>query len=444
MHTYERDLDPQASDSLAKIAARVRRGAKVLDVGTGSGAMGRYLSRALGCTVDGVTVNADEAALAREAYRRLEVADLEACLPSSLFGSERYDAIICADVLEHVRNAGAVLTDLRRLLAPGGRVLLSLPNASYAGVLAQLCAGRFARTREGLLDATHVQFFDRRGVEQLVLGAGLRIAASDDVVRGIEQTEFRRIDWSLLPKPVWAYVCAQPDAAVYQFIAELAPADEVPAQPAPLPGYPEITLAPHFFAQLYVDTGDGFHEEASQVVWARADAGPQTLAFALDDAAAQARAIRLDPADRACVFGLEGLSAHAADGAVLWSWAGEPAAGVSLHQLERLPAATGVILRSHGADPWIQLELGPGGRSLRGAATLSVRLSPPQAADQGAQADQGRRLLEAFDALAHQGRRQQEEIRQLRHQIDALTHSTSWRVTAGLRWLAARLKGAAH
>ncbi len=192
-HVYFREIDPGANDSLATIARKISPHSKVLDVGTGSGALGRYLKKSR-CTVDGITYSEEEALQAQTGYDRIEVVNLENTLPSTRFAVHSYDVIVCADILEHLRNAMELLTDLHSLLAPKGRILLSIPNATYMGVLFGLLASRFVRTQEGVLDATHVNFFDRQGLEQLVERAGYRIAAVLDVRKGLIDSEFSALD----------------------------------------------------------------------------------------------------------------------------------------------------------------------------------------------------------------------------------------------------------
>lgn len=121
-----------------EFVARIRPGSSVLDIGTGSGALGRHLQGVEGCVVDGVTYNEEEADLARPHYRSVVVMDLEHAQLGSRFQDARYDVVVCADVLEHLRNAEAVLKSLAGLLKPAGVVIVSVPNVTHLGVVLQL------------------------------------------------------------------------------------------------------------------------------------------------------------------------------------------------------------------------------------------------------------------------------------------------------------------
>ena len=59
----------------------------------------------------------------------------------------RYDTIVCMEVLEHVTNVDAVLTDFDRLLSPSGRVIISVPVETGLPVLIKQAARRVAGWR---------------------------------------------------------------------------------------------------------------------------------------------------------------------------------------------------------------------------------------------------------------------------------------------------------
>lgn len=143
LHVYLRSIAEGERTSLSVLASLVHPGATVLDLGCGSGALGQYLKETRGCTSDGVTLSQAEADHAQPHYRKVEVSDLETADLRSMFSTQRYDYIVCADVLEHLRRPEAVLQVCRELLAPEGKLLISVPNAAYSGLLAELLEGEF-------------------------------------------------------------------------------------------------------------------------------------------------------------------------------------------------------------------------------------------------------------------------------------------------------------
>jgi hypothetical protein len=68
-----------------------------------------------------------------------------------------------------------VLTTLDRRLAPGGEVIVSVPNVAHLWMRLSLAAGRFDYAERGILDRTHLRFFTQRSLRALLAGAGLRV-----------------------------------------------------------------------------------------------------------------------------------------------------------------------------------------------------------------------------------------------------------------------------
>src|SRR5262249_15033008 len=99
-------------------------------------------------------------------------ADLEQGLPPI---AGRFDFILCADVLEHLREPQKLLRELRFLLAREGRLLASLPNSGHAYFRWNVLLGRFPAHDRGLFDRTHLHFYTWRGWMELFAAAGWRI-----------------------------------------------------------------------------------------------------------------------------------------------------------------------------------------------------------------------------------------------------------------------------
>ena len=75
-------------------------------------------------------------------------------------------------------------------MTPSGRILLSIPNVSYAGLVGALVNGEFRYRAEGLLDATHLRFFTRSSLRRLFESCGLEVTHADAVSLPINSSEF--------------------------------------------------------------------------------------------------------------------------------------------------------------------------------------------------------------------------------------------------------------
>ncbi|MBP7693533.1 MAG: class I SAM-dependent methyltransferase [Anaerolineales bacterium] len=150
---------------------------RVLDVGCGRGQMGRILNETYHCRVSGLEINP---AYAQECqgYEQLWVGSAEdEGLLASLPGP--FDVIICGDVLEHLRQPEVPLQAFHRLLAPAGRLLISVPNVAHLRLRLMHLRGRWDYTPEGLMDRTHLRWFTLATLRALVAGCGWREAELD-------------------------------------------------------------------------------------------------------------------------------------------------------------------------------------------------------------------------------------------------------------------------
>jgi SAM-dependent methyltransferase len=126
-------------DFLDLMAARLGLGSvhDALDVGCGQGHWTRLVARMLSADARIVGVDrepawVERAATLADARTRFTCGEAEA-LP---FPDASFDLVTCQTLLIHVRDPGAVIAEMRRVLRPGGRVLLCEPNN-----LAGACSG---------------------------------------------------------------------------------------------------------------------------------------------------------------------------------------------------------------------------------------------------------------------------------------------------------------
>lgn len=319
---YRREIDMARRSSLSVLAALVPPGARVLDLGTGSGALGRHLCERQRCAVDGVTLSPAERDEAQLWYDRLEVLDLEDAAWVSRFADRRYDAIVCADVLEHLREPEAVLRACRTLLRPEGRLLTSIPNVAYAGMVAALMHGDWTYGAEGLLDRTHLRFYTRRSFHRLLAAEGWQVERVEPIELTWYYTEFGT-PFDQLPPAVARYLLAQPDASAYQLVFVARPHDATPgtadATPAVPPPDPTVHVAVYASTLSVVDARGA---ERPVATLGRVGDEPQPLRFEIACDAAPT-ALRWWVADRPGYLHLHALRLLDRDGQPCWQWRAE-------------------------------------------------------------------------------------------------------------------------
>lgn len=155
---------------------------RVLELGAGDGATLRAAKEmGLASYTVGVELMAPEGgAPGVDRFLQGNVEALELDLPAGSF-----DAVLCADVLEHLVDPWRVVARMADLLRPGGVFLSSIPNVRNHRVLRPLILkGDFRYQPAGLMDRSHLRFFCRRNIREMFEGAGLRVEAMEENMGG--------------------------------------------------------------------------------------------------------------------------------------------------------------------------------------------------------------------------------------------------------------------
>jgi len=169
--SYEEAADPhyieQAEQRVANshaLLAMVPPGGRLLDVGCACGFL-LVAGRERGFEVEGVELSRWASEYGRNQLgldiRRGELCELR--LPA-----ERYDVVTMVDVIEHLIDPRAVVAEVRRLLRPGGRVVLLTPD--LGSLVARLTGPRWY----GLLD-DHYFYFSRDTLRRFLESEGFEV-----------------------------------------------------------------------------------------------------------------------------------------------------------------------------------------------------------------------------------------------------------------------------
>jgi predicted TPR repeat methyltransferase len=192
VYTFK-DFEGSSHRILIDLIDRHARGrGTLLDLGAAGGELGSALREKFDRSI-GFEYNVDCVGTLKNAFDQVIVADLEAVrkLPSGV------DAIVLADVIEHLRSPDSVLKLVRESLAQNGRAFISVPNIANITVRLGLLFGVFEYRDRGILDHTHLRFYTMRTIRKQIEGAGFRIVA----VRG-SSVPIRLIIGSFTPEPI--------------------------------------------------------------------------------------------------------------------------------------------------------------------------------------------------------------------------------------------------
>lgn len=145
----------------------------VLDLGCGTGALGKALKERQPCHVTGIELNKEASNVAGENLDYVIADNLNRYDP--ILKPQKYDCIILADILEHLIQPWEVLKKFAQVLEQNGTLIASIPNIAHPWIISQLQKGLFRYEQAGLLDITHLRFFTKTTIGQLFYKAGLKI-----------------------------------------------------------------------------------------------------------------------------------------------------------------------------------------------------------------------------------------------------------------------------
>lgn len=153
---------------------------RVLEVGCGGGAnLAEIKRRFPACHTTGVELRA-EAGLAAQGAGRVDTLLMGDVLDTSqvVLPAAAFDLVVLSHVLEHFAQPEVLLARVGEWLAPGGQVLVALPNVRHISLLLELVwRGDFQYQAAGILDRTHLRFFTRKSALRFLRSCGWQVEA---------------------------------------------------------------------------------------------------------------------------------------------------------------------------------------------------------------------------------------------------------------------------
>lgn len=151
----------------------INANSSVLDVGCGPGILGKVLKKQKkNCICDGVDINKSFLKQAKRYYRNLYCFDLD---QDFSFGRAKYDFIIFADILEHLKRPDLVLRAFKKYLKRNGKIIISLPNIARLENRLSLLLGKFNYQECGIMYRDHLRFFTLKTGRELIEEAGFEV-----------------------------------------------------------------------------------------------------------------------------------------------------------------------------------------------------------------------------------------------------------------------------
>ncbi len=169
---------------LISLISKRGEGLKVLEIGAAYGET-LYFLKEQGIATEAVGVELYEDIKNKENYKPLDrfiFANIEETDFTEYEGY--FDIILLPDVLEHLVEPKKVLAKVKKYLNPDGEVLVSMPNIRhYSAIKKIVFKGDFRYEESGIFDYTHMRFYCRKNIKELLETSGFTVQYSEGSVK---------------------------------------------------------------------------------------------------------------------------------------------------------------------------------------------------------------------------------------------------------------------
>ncbi|MFQ5687853.1 MAG: class I SAM-dependent methyltransferase [Candidatus Scalindua sp.] len=170
--SYFEEVENLPRIEIAAKRLKILRPKILLDIGCGPGHLAKTIKMSIskieihGIDFSPVAVEHAKTIMDKCWHLNLDIEDIPA-------KSNSYDAIVCLEVLEHVYDINHVLCEMRRVLKPSGRILISVPNLAFWRYRLQLMLGQVPH--DEVLNEQHIRVFNLSTLQARVERSGLKL-----------------------------------------------------------------------------------------------------------------------------------------------------------------------------------------------------------------------------------------------------------------------------
>jgi 2-polyprenyl-3-methyl-5-hydroxy-6-metoxy-1,4-benzoquinol methylase len=185
-------------DLINLIDEKKHNNSKVLEIGAAYGET-LFFIKQKGIASYAVGVDIFEDKINKERYKKLDrfiFADIEQTdFPEF---ENTFDLILLPDVLEHLDDPKKVLAKISRYLKKDGEIIVSMPNIRhYSAFIKIVIKGDFRYEENGIFDYTHVRFYCRKNIKELLQSANYQIIHQEGSIKNYKGKSLAKVINSL-------------------------------------------------------------------------------------------------------------------------------------------------------------------------------------------------------------------------------------------------------
>ncbi len=225
MSKYSDNMPPDLKDAIGWMLDDIKENKTLLDFGCSTGYFGEFIKKTKHNKVYGVEIGSDKEQ-AKKVLDGVYSFDLDGNWPAEIY-ERQYDYLFFGDVIEHLKDPAKTLEKSYKLLKPGGLAFISTPNIAHISIRLELLSGNFEYEPMGMgiLDDTHLKYFTKKSLIELVEKAGFRIKSIDFSANDYSDEIIRELLAKSGLKPTekfWDEV-NKPEARAYQYKLVIEP-----------------------------------------------------------------------------------------------------------------------------------------------------------------------------------------------------------------------------
>jgi 2-polyprenyl-3-methyl-5-hydroxy-6-metoxy-1,4-benzoquinol methylase len=174
---YDREIVTDYNDIIQEhktVLELVGKSKKVLEFGCHTGYFSYWLKKN-DCNVTGVDIYRPSIEKAQQYLDSAFVGNIEDEDLWLNFNDKKYDVILFMQVLEHLINPQDILLKSKKYLKPNGKIIFSIPNISNWNTRFSFFNGNFNYTDTGVMDRTHLRFFNYNTAINMIDECGFEI-----------------------------------------------------------------------------------------------------------------------------------------------------------------------------------------------------------------------------------------------------------------------------